>query len=152
MVDLDADHFGAWLDGYERLWRTAGTDELSALFADQAHYFLSPVEEPVVGLDAIAAMWVAQREGPDEVFTMAREVVAVSGDTGVARVDVRYGDPLAQEYVDLWVVRFDDRGRAVRFEEWPFWPGKPSTASTRTEPAVLHASSVETNSYACLLY
>jgi hypothetical protein len=67
-------------------------------------------------------MWEAGRAGPDEVFTMASEVVAVDGDTGVARVEVRYGDPGDQHYRDLWVVRFDAGGRCIAFEEWPFWP------------------------------
>jgi Cupin domain. len=148
MADLAETLFVAWLDNYQRLWRTDGTDQLSSLFADDAHYLLSPVEEPLVGLDAIAAMWDADRDGPDEVFTMTHEVVAVTGDTGVARVVVRYDDPLAQEYIDLWVVRFDDSDRAVHFEEWPFWPGKPHTVAARTEPVVLHSTSVETDRYA----
>jgi mannose-6-phosphate isomerase-like protein (cupin superfamily) len=148
MADLDPTRFLAWLDGYERLWRTAGTDQLSSLFVEDALYFQSPVEQPRAGLDAIAAMWDNNRDGPDDVFTMTRDVVAVTGDTGVARVVVRYGDPVVQEYVDLWVVRFDGSGRAVLFEEWPFWPGKPYTAYARTEPVVLHASTVETDSYA----
>ena len=61
---------------------------------------------------------------------------------------VRYGEPVDQEYVDLWVVRIDDSGRAVHFEEWPFWPGKPYTAHARTEPVVLHSSSVDADRYA----
>jgi mannose-6-phosphate isomerase-like protein (cupin superfamily) len=148
MADLDEHRLLEWLDRYEQLWRTKGTDQLSSLFADDAQYLTSPVEPPLVGLAAIAAMWDEARDAPDEVFSMTSEVVAVSGDTGVVRVLVRYGEPLAQEYVDLWVVRIDDSGRAVRFEEWPFWPGKPHTAHARTKPIVLHASSVETDLYA----
>ena len=148
MAVLDEALFVAWLDRYERLWRTAGTDQRSSLFVDDAHYLQSPVEAPLAGLDAIAAMWEGQRDGHDEVFTMTRDVVAVNGDTGVARVVVRYDDPVAPEYVDLWVVRFDGSGRAVYFEEWPFWPGKPHAVQARTEPVVVHASSLETESYA----
>jgi mannose-6-phosphate isomerase-like protein (cupin superfamily) len=147
MADLDADQFLTWLDRYEDLWRTAGTDKLSSLFAEDAQYLSSPVEQPEVGLAAIARLWDAKRDGPDDVFTMTREVVAITGDTGVARVAVRYGEPLEQEYVDLWVVRFDDTGRAVHFEEWPFWPGKPYTAHARTEPAVMHVSSAHAEPY-----
>jgi mannose-6-phosphate isomerase-like protein (cupin superfamily) len=148
MADLDPTRFLAWLDSYERLWRTAGTDQLSSLFVEDAQYLQSPVEQPRAGLAAIAAMWESNRDGPEDVFTMTRDVVAVTGDTGVARVVVRYGEPVVQEYIDLWVVRFDDSGRAVHFEEWPFWPGKPHTAYPRKEPVVLHASTVETDSYA----
>jgi hypothetical protein len=45
------------------------------------------------GLPAVAAMWEAEREGPEEVFGMESEVVAVEGDTGAARLEVRYGVP-----------------------------------------------------------
>ncbi|MGZ4590077.1 MAG: cupin domain-containing protein [Actinomycetes bacterium] len=147
MADIDPRTFLAWLDGYERAWRQAGTESLADLFAPDAAYFQSPYETPHVGLAAIAAFWDDTRDGPDEPFTMERSVVAVSGDTGVARVLVRYDDPV-QEYTDLWVVRFDADGRAVHFEEWPYWPGKSHTAGVRTEPVVVHASDVETDRYA----
>jgi len=82
-----------------------------------------------VGLPAIARMWDAERDGPDEVFRMTSELVAVEGDTGVAKVQVWYGEPVRQEYLDLWVMRFADDGRCREFEEWPFWPGSAKTAA-----------------------
>lgn len=124
------DHAGLldWVDRYEHAWRSPGTDALADVFIDDAVYRHSPYADPVVGRTAIAAHWEAERDGPDEVFALATEVVAVDGDSGVARALVRYGDPVVQEYSDLWVVRFDG-ARAREFEEWPFWPGKPWTAS-----------------------
>ncbi len=122
---MDHDGLLAWIDGYEHAWRTAGTAGLSELFTDDAIYLNSPYEEPIVGLPAITVAWEAGRDGPAEVFTLSVEVVAVDGDTGVARAVVRYGEPLDQEYTDLWVVRFATDGRAREFEEWPFWPGAP---------------------------
>lgn len=148
MTDLDTQQFLDWLDAYEQEWRTSGTAGLTRLFADEAQYLQSPYEKPHVGLAAIAAMWDEQREGADEVFTMTREVVAITGDTGVARVLVRYGEPLEQEYLDLWVVRFDASGRAEHFEEWPYWPDRGYSARPRTDPVVVHASAVETDTYA----
>jgi hypothetical protein len=113
-----------WLARYERAWRTAGTEPLGELFTEDATYRMSPYEEPFVGLSAIGQMWEAERQGPDEVFTMASEIVAVEGDTAVVRLEVTYGDPVDGEYRDLWVIRFGDDGRVVAFEEWPFWPGR----------------------------
>ena len=91
----------AWVALYERAWRTPGTELLAKLFAPEATYQTAPFEEPFQGLPAIAVMWEAEREGPQEVFAMDSEVVAVEGDTGVARLEVRYGDPVRQTYRDL---------------------------------------------------
>ena len=124
---MDTTGFLAWIDAYESAWRSPGTDALRGLFAADAVYLASPYAEPVVGLAAIAVMWDEEREGPDEVFTMSREALAVSGDVGVGRVEVAYGEPVRQHYRDLWVVRFDDAGLAVHFEEWPFWPDHGTT-------------------------
>ncbi len=51
---------------------------------------------------------------------MTSEPIAVEGDTGVVRVEVRYHRPHARRFVDLWIVSFDPDGRCRRFEEW-FW-------------------------------
>ncbi len=111
-----------WLAGYEQAWRTDGTAGLRYLFTDDASYSTGPYERPHIGLDAIAEMWDAERIGPDEVFEIRTEIVAIQGDTGVVRVEVRYGPPKEREYRDLWIVRLDDVGRCAHFEEWPFWP------------------------------
>jgi SnoaL-like domain len=119
---VDRDQLSDWLERYEGAWRTPGTDALKGLFTPEASYSTGPYEEPHRGLEAIGAMWKAERNGPDEDFTMASEVLAVEGDTGVARVEVRYGRPKEQEYRDLWIVHLDDEGLCFHFEEWPFWP------------------------------
>ena len=114
-----------WLAGYEAAWRSPGTAGLADLFTTDASYLPSPYEPPVTGLDAITRMWDAEREGPDEVFTLATDILAVDGPVAVVRAEVRYGDPLRQEYRDLWVIRLDDDARCSWFEEWPYWPRHP---------------------------
>jgi ketosteroid isomerase-like protein len=117
-----------WLAGYEAAWRAPGTGHLAAIFTEDASYRQSPYTEPVVGLEAIRRMWDAEREGPDEVFTLAADIVAVDGPTAVVRAEVRYGDPVRQEYRDLWVMRLGEDGRCSWFEEWPYWPEQPRAA------------------------
>jgi len=123
-----------WLAGYEAAWRTAGTEGLRRLFTEDATYFQSPYEKPVTGLDVIGRMWEKEREGPDEIFTLATGIVAVDetvddGLVAVVRAEVSYGDPPTQEYRDLWVIRFAADGRCASFEEWPFWPEQPHAES-----------------------
>ena len=118
---------GRWLAEYEAAWRAPGTGGLTGLFTADATYLQSPYEQPVAGLDAIGRMWEETREGPDEVFTLVTDILAVDGPMAVVRAEVRYGDPPSQEYRDLWVIRFAGDGRCTWFEEWPYWPEHPST-------------------------
>ena len=118
---MDCEHVADWIAGYESAWRSAGTDALARLFTEDATYSMGPYEETRRGLAEIGELWEAERQGPDEGFTMTSELVAVDGDTAVARVEVAYAQP-SREYRDLWVMRFAGDGRCRAFEEWPFWP------------------------------
>ncbi len=122
---MDRDQVAAWIAAYERAWRAPGTGALAGLFTPDAAYQQAPYLEPVRGLAAIGEMWEAERAGPSEVFRMTSEIVAADGGTAVARVNVWYGDPVIQEYRDLWIMRFTPDGRCESFEEWPFWPDQP---------------------------
>jgi hypothetical protein len=121
----DRNRVQAWIALYEQAWRTPGTDSLQALFAHDATYRVAPFEPPIVGVDAIAEMWEAERNGPDERFAMDSEIVALDDEVAVARVAVHYEDPPVGEYRDLWIIHFAADGRCQSFEEWPFWPGQP---------------------------
>ena len=81
MVDREA--VRRWVGGYERAWRTSGTQLLDELFSADATYRMAPFAEPQVGIEAIRRLWDAEREGPDEEFTFAFDLVAVDGDTAV---------------------------------------------------------------------
>jgi ketosteroid isomerase-like protein len=118
---VDRDALRAWVDAYERAWRAPGVDGLDALFTQDATYATAPFEPPFRGLAAIRRMWAAERD-PGEEFTMTAQIVALEGDTGVVRIEVRYTRPREQRYLDLWIVRLAPDGRCRAFEEWPFWP------------------------------
>lgn len=121
---MTRDDVGRWVDAYEVAWRSPGTDALSELFTPDATYLPDPYSDALTGLDEIGRFWDEEREGPDEVFTLDSEVVAVEGDTALVRLEVRYGDPVTQEFRDLWVLRFDESGKVNAFEEWATWPGR----------------------------
>jgi hypothetical protein len=114
-----------WVAEYERAWRTAGTGLLAGIFTEAVTYLPSPWARPYEGLDALAELWEAEREGPDEEFAMSGEVVAVDGATAVVRVAVDYGGPHHGRWRDLWVLTFAPDGRCAEFEEWPFAPRQP---------------------------
>ncbi len=118
-----------WVAAYEMAWRTEGRAGLTDLFTADATYLQSPYAEPILGLDRIRQMWEAERDGPDEIFSLATEIIAVEKTVAVVRAEVSYGDPVRQEYRDLWVLRLGEDGRCSWFEEWPYWPGRPHAAS-----------------------
>lgn len=119
---MDAAGVTRWVAGYERAWRSPGTSQLAGLFTEDATYRQEPYAEPVTGLAAIARMWEAERDGPAEGFRMTSKIVAVDGAVAVVRAEVSYGEPILQEWRDLWVIRFAPDGRCAAFEEWPFLP------------------------------
>ena len=112
-----------WVAAYEALWRAPGTELLAEIFAPEAVYLPSPWARPLHGLQAVAEFWEAERDGPDEEFTMSSRVLAVDGANAVVRVEVDYGD--GGRWRDLWVLTFDGEGRCASFEEWPFAPDEP---------------------------
>ena len=118
-----------WVARYERAWRGGDLEALEGLFSDDARYRRSPYEEPEIGHEAIKSFWL---DDDDEVFTMTASLAAVDGPDAVVRVEVRYGDPVRQEYRDLWVLRFGEDGRVEDFEEWAYWPGRSYSAEPST--------------------
>jgi ketosteroid isomerase-like protein len=111
-----------WIAEYETAWRTPGTAVLAQLFTDDAGYVRFPYDQPIVGLQASGRLGEGERDGPDEVFSLATQVIAVDGEVAIVRAEVRYGEPVSQEYRDLWILRLRDDGRCSWFEEWPYWP------------------------------
>lgn len=122
---MNREPVAAWIAAYERAWRSPGTDALAEIFTPDATYLQGPYDEPLSGLPAIAEMWDEERTGPDEVFAMSSEIIAVDGDTAVVRVEVEYGEPDEEEFRDLWIIRFAEDGRCRAFEEWWFSPEGP---------------------------
>ena len=122
---MEREDLARWIGDYERAWRTPGTALLEHLFTSEATYIASPFEPAISGRPAIATFWEAEREGADESFSMDWEPVAVENNVGVARIEVRYGNPTARIYRDLWIVMLDSDGLCTSFEEWPFFPSQP---------------------------
>jgi hypothetical protein len=115
-----------WVEAYERAWRSEDRGAIELLFTPSARYLRSPYAEPLEGHAAIQDFWVDEDED-GTVFRMQAEPVATEGTDAVVRVKIEYGDPVHQEYLDLWVLRFADDGRVRHFEEWAYWPDKAYT-------------------------
>jgi len=111
----------AWLDAYLRAWTSNDSGDIGDLFADDAVYRPTPFADEVRGRDAIVADWLTRRDEPG-TWSFESEVVCATPSLGVATCRIVYLAPPA-EYRTIWLVRFDDVGRATEFAEW--WMERP---------------------------
>jgi len=113
--------FTAWLDAYGRAWVDGAPDKIVVLFAEGAQYFETPFDPPMVGRDAIAQYWTegAQEGQTDVVFSA--DILAVSGDQGLAHWTASFTRVPGGQHVRLdgvLQVSFDAAGAATVFREW----------------------------------
>ncbi len=117
----------AWLDGYSQAWSTYDPEQSGALFSADAVYWYDPFTEPLRGREAIVADWLEDR---DEAGTYegAYRPVLVAGDQAVARGYSRYlntNGTVADDFDNLFLLRFDADGRCAEYREWYMSKPKP---------------------------
>lgn len=109
-----------WLAGYIKAWETKDERDVRAIFADDAEYRFRPDDDdPVVGIDAIVAMW-SEPEPAEPSHDLA--VLIEDEQVGIITGTVEY--PGHERYSNLWEVHFSPDGRAARFVEWFMTPRK----------------------------
>lgn len=112
-----------WLEGYLRAWQTNETDDIRAIFTDDAEYFTEPWVPPQRGLDTIVAAWLERRDEPG-TWTFDGRVIAV--DDRLVFIQGQTAYSAGTTYSNLWVVRLADDGRASSFTEWWMDHANPS--------------------------
>ena len=99
---MDERTVAEWLDGYVRAWGSYDPDEVGALFSQDAVYAYNPFDEP-------------------GTYEAHYQPVLVAGDQAVAHGYSRYFDTngtVADEYDNLFLLRFDASGRCSSYQEW----------------------------------
>jgi ketosteroid isomerase-like protein len=119
-----------WIEGYRRAWASDDAADIGALFTEDATYspFPWPREENLWrGRDTIVEKWIGHGDSKTD-WRFSYEILAVDGDTAVVEGWTDYdrgdGDPWAEQYANLWVIRFAPDGRARSFREW--WVQRPT--------------------------
>ncbi len=117
-VSLSA--FDEWLAAYSRAAAKDDPAASVALFADDARYFESPFDEPLIGREAIYRYWAdGARDLTDRQAT--HEVLALLGSVGIARWRGRFVIRATGEAMTLdciFLVEFDEAGLCRLFREW----------------------------------
>ncbi|MFK4731247.1 nuclear transport factor 2 family protein [Agromyces mediolanus] len=104
-----------WMAGYLRAWRGNDAADIGALFTDEAVYLTAPDAEPRRGREAIVAGWLEDADAPGE---WSFDWWVLHESPGIAFVQGRTEYPAERDYLNLWVIRFADDGRAAEFTEW----------------------------------
>jgi ketosteroid isomerase-like protein len=104
-----------WVERYVHAWASNDAADIEALFTEDARYFTAPYRAPYSGHDEIVRWWLERAQEPG-TWTFRHEVLAVQGDLAfVQGWTTEQGDDDAW---NLWIVRFDEEGRASEFVEW----------------------------------
>ena len=118
---MDRQQFQAWLDGYVEAWKTYDEAKIRALFAEDVEYRYHPMDEPVRGRDAVVASWIEGKDDPG-TYDAHYEPLAIEGETHVAAGRSDYfdgaGGPLRDQYLNVYVCRFNDAGECTSFTEY----------------------------------
>ncbi len=118
---MDRQGFQNWLDRYVEAWKSYDPDTIASLWSEDAEYRYHPQDEPLMGRQAIVDNWLEEKDDPG-TYDARYEVLAIDGDTHVAQGWSRYFDgPGGQpndEYHNIYVVQFNDRGEATSFTEY----------------------------------
>jgi ketosteroid isomerase-like protein len=120
MTSLTLERFTAWMTAYGRASAENDPRASANLFAPDARYYENPFDEPMVGREAIYAYWNKGAQNLKDKES-SFEILAVSGDTGIARWQssftvIESGKRLALDC--LFVVEFDEEGLCRTFREW----------------------------------
>jgi ketosteroid isomerase-like protein len=118
---MDRGQVERWLDAYRKAWASDAPSDIEAHFTEDATYSPFPFTKEVwQGRDRIVEKWI-ERGDAGSSWLFEDTILAVDGDTAVIEGRTLYHatehDPEA-EYSNIWVVRFDDEGRAREFREW----------------------------------
>ena len=110
----------AWLERYGAAWEARDATAATPLFTPDARYYEMPFDEPKAGRAGIEEYWRGVTADQRDVH-FESEVIAVSGNTGVAHWSARFrlestGATVALDGV--FVLEFDSSGLCSTLREW----------------------------------
>ncbi|HUQ52385.1 MAG TPA: nuclear transport factor 2 family protein [Gammaproteobacteria bacterium] len=110
----------AWLGRYEQAWEQRDPAQAAALFTDNAPYHEMPFDAPKAGRAGIRDYW-ATVTADQRNIDFKSEVVAVNGQTGVARWSASLTSASSGARVELdgvFILQFDRNGLCSELREW----------------------------------
>jgi hypothetical protein len=120
MSPLEVELFRAWMEAYGKASRENDPQASANLFAQDALYYESPFEEPLLGREDIYEYW---RKGSHNLRDKQSiyEILAVRDHLGIARWQAQFTVIESGKHFVLdciFVVEFNEDGLCQTFREW----------------------------------
>jgi hypothetical protein len=120
MSALTREHFQQWMETYGRASAENDPQASANLFAQDACYYETPFDAPMVGRAAIYEYWNKGAQTLKDKIS-CHEILAVKENLGIARWQSRFtviesGKRLVLDC--LFVVEFNEEGLCQTFREW----------------------------------
>jgi ketosteroid isomerase-like protein len=112
---MDASGVHRWVERYIHAWESNDRADIEALFTEDARYFTAPYRRPWSGREEIVEGWLERAYEPG-TWSFRHEVRAVQGNLAFVQGWTEERDD--DDAWNLWVIRFDEQGRASEFVEW----------------------------------
>jgi ketosteroid isomerase-like protein len=106
--------FEDWVKRYIDAWESNDSDEIGALFTDDARYYTAPHRQPWTGRQGIVEGWLDRKDEAGD-WRFSFEVLGVDGGLGFVKGVTTYTDG---DYSNLWVIRLAEDGKASEFIEY----------------------------------
>jgi SnoaL-like protein len=110
----------AWLERYGAAWEARDPALAGRLFTQEARYHEMPFDEPKSGRAGIEEYWRTVTADQRDV-QFESEVIAVSGNTGVAHWSAKFrleSNGATVELDGAFVLEFDSAGLCSKLREW----------------------------------
>jgi len=120
MEALTLNSFKKWMDMYGKACEDSDSKVAAELFTQNAEYYETPFDDPMVGQDAIYRYWSKASQALKDV-RFSYEILAVKENLGIALwrgqfVSVRSGNYIVLDGV--FVAEFDEQEKCSTFREW----------------------------------
>lgn len=117
---LTEQHFENWLQRYGRAWQARDAHAFTDLFAPDALYYWTPLDDPLKGRDEIAGVF-NKAVGRQRDIDFGARVLYVEARLGAAHWSCSFNRVATGARVHLdgvLVVQFAETGKALSFREW----------------------------------
>lgn len=114
------EEFKRWMEAYGKASEENDPQASANLFSEDAKYYETPFDEPMIGRDAIFHYWNKGAQTLNDKES-AYEILAIKDSLGIARWKSKFtiiesGKRLALDC--LLAVEFDENGLCHTFREW----------------------------------